>query len=318
MSGARQETHGWTVGEKNLIATAAFRAPSVHNTLPWVLDLPDDERVAELYERLDRGLPRHDPLGRDRLISCGAALEHVRLAIRVLGWAPELTLFPEPDRPDLIARFRVTGRAEPSDVDANAHAAITARRSYRRPFAAVPVPDATVHRLIAANHTDGAGLRRVRGPDEALALAGLLNHTALVLRGDHAYQRELSAWTAAVRDPLPGAGVSAATRRTATLPWAGLVRRTTAVPDVETLAGRLSRECLLLVETPDDGPRDHVRAGAAAESVWLAAVDDGLVGALLTQPFQLSEIRAGLVEALSLNGFPQLLLRCGHYVGETR
>lgn len=310
--------NGWTVGEKNLIATAAFRAPSVHNTLPWVLDLSDDARVAELFERVDRGLPRHDPLGRDRLISCGAATEHVRLAIRVLGWTPELTLFPDPARPDLVARFRVTGRAEPSEVDAEAHAAITARRSHRGPFAQAPVPAATVHELTAANHTDGTALRPVRGPEEALVLAGLLNHTALVLRGDHAYQRELSAWTAAVRDPLPGAGVSASTRRTATLPWAGLVRRTTAVPDAETLATRLSRECLLLVETPDDGPRDHVLAGIAAESVWLAAVGAGLVGALLTQPFQLSEVRAGLVEALSLNGFPQLLLRFGHHEGETR
>jgi nitroreductase len=75
---------------------AATRAPSVHNTQPWVLELPDEGR-AELYERLDRTLPRHDPLGRDRLISCGAALTHVLLAMRVLGWVPETTLFPEPD-----------------------------------------------------------------------------------------------------------------------------------------------------------------------------------------------------------------------------
>ena len=302
---------GWTAGEKNLIGTAAVCAPSVHNTRPWVLDLPDGERVAELYERLDRALPRHDPLGRDRLISCGAALEHVRIALRVLGWGPEVRLFPEPDRPDLVARVRATGRAEPSDEDCRAHAAIGLRHSHRRPFGPAPVPDATVRLLLAANHTDGVGLRPVREEGELRTLAGLLSHTALVLRDDHAYQRELAAWTAAVRDPMPGTGVSAASRRATTLPWAGLVRRTTAVPDVEVLAERLSRDFLLLVETVDDGPLDHVRAGAAAESVWLAAVDAGLAGAVLTQPFQLSEVRAGLVEALSLHGFPQLLLRFG-------
>jgi hypothetical protein len=67
----------------------------------------------------------------------------------------------------------------------------------------------------------------------------------------------------------------------------------------------------MVVETPDDGPLDHVRAGMAAEQVWLAATDAGLAGSLLTQPFQLSETRAGLEEALSLGGFPQLLLRFG-------
>jgi len=309
---------GWTLEEKNLVTGAAVRAPSVHNTMPWVLELPETPggvRVAELYERLDRALPRHDPLGRDRLVSCGAALEHVRVALRVLGWAPEVALFPDPERPDLVARVRADHRAAPADVDCQAHAALGRRRSHRRPFGAAPVAEPLVHRLLAANHTDGVGLRRVRGTDEVRALARLLIHAALVLREDRGYQRELTAWTAAMRDPLPGAGVSAATRRTATLPWAGLGRRTTAVPDLDTLADRLAGECLLLVETPDDGPRDHVRAGAAAESVWLAAAGAGLAGALLTQPCQLSEVRAGLVEALSLNGFPQVLLRFGHRGG---
>lgn len=299
------------MGEKDLIANLAARAPSVHNTLPWALELPDGERLAVLYERLDRALAHHDPLGRDRRISCGTALHHVELAARMLGWAPVTALFPDRDLPDLVAIVRADRRAEPSDVDIAARAAVGRRHSHRLPFGPVPVDDATVAGLLAANHTDGTGLRPVRGADEVTALATLLTHAAHVLRDDRGYQRELSAWTAAVRDPLPGGGVSAATRRTATLPWAGLVRRTTAVPDVETLADRLSRECLLLVVTPDDGPRDHVRAGAAAESGWLAAVLAGLDGSLITQPFQLPEVRAGLVEALSLNGFPQLLLRFG-------
>lgn len=301
----------WTLGEKNLIVTAAVSAPSVHNTQPWVLELHDEGR-AELYERLERALPHHDPLGRDRLISCGAALAHVLLAMRVLGWMPETTLFPEADRPDLVARVTVARRAEPSDVDIAAYDAIPRRRSHRKPFCTTPVDAETRARLLTANRTDGVGVRPVSGPEELAALAKVVNHSALVLRADHAYQRELSAWTAPIREPLPGAGVSAAIRRTATLPWAGLVRRTTAVPDVETLADRFGGELILLVETPDDGPLDHVRAGMAAESVWLAATDAGLAGSLLTQPLQLSESRAGLVEALSLNGFPQLLLRFGH------
>jgi hypothetical protein len=299
----------WTLGEKNVIAAAAVVAPSVHNTRPWVLEFSDHCHDATLYERSDRMLPRHDPLGRDRLISCGAALHHVLVAERVMGWAPDAQLFPDPDRPDLVARVSTTGRTGPSEEDLAAHAAMGLRHSYRRPVG--PVPPATRLELLAANHTDGVGLHLVSDLD-AEALAKVLSHSALVLRADHAYQRELSAWTSAVRDPLPGDGVSAAIRRTATLPWAGLVRGTTAIPDVPTLAARLREEFLLLVVTPDDGPVDHVRAGMAAESVWLAATAAGLVGSVITQPFQLPESRAGLVEALCLNGFPQLLLRLGH------
>jgi hypothetical protein len=60
------------------------------------------------------------------------------------------------------------------------------------------------------------------------------------------------------------------------------------------------------------GRLDHVRAGMATEQTWLAATDSGLVGSVLTQPFQLHEVRAGLVESLTLSGFPQLLFRFGH------
>lgn len=301
---------GWTPGEKNLIATAAAHAPSVHNTQPWVLEFHDSHQVS-LHERIDRALPRHDPLGRDRLISCGAALEHVRLAMRALGWTADLALFPDAERSDEVGRLTATGRAEPSEVELARFGALAGRRSHRKPFAARTTDDES-RALLTAHSAAGVGLRPVRGGDELAVLAKLLHHTALVLRADHAYQRELSCWTAPVRDPLPGEGVSAATRRPATLPWAGLVRRTTAVPDVATLTDRLRGELLVVVETPDDGPHDHVRAGVAAAQIWLAAAAAGLVGSVLTQPFQLSEVRAGLVESLSLNGFPQLLLRFGH------
>lgn len=303
-------TTGWTAGEKHLITASAALAPSVHNTKPWLLEFHDEH--ISLYERLDRALPRHDPLGRDRLISCGTALEHVRLAMRVLGWVPEIE--PRHDRahPDEVARITAAGRAEPSIVERQRQRAVSVRRSHRRPFGARPVEAALRRELRDTHRVDGVALRPVAEPREIAVLAKLLNHSALVLRADRAYQRELAAWTAPDRDPRPGAGVSSATRRVATLPWAGLVRSTTAVPDTGFLADRLSREFLLLVETPDDGRFDHVRAGMAAEQTWLAATDAGLAGSVLTQPFQLHEVRAGLVESLSLSGFPQLLLRFGH------
>ncbi len=301
---------GWTPGEKAVLAVAAATAPSVHNTQPWVLELDGERRTAEIFERVDRALPRHDPLGRDRLISCGAALEHVRVAARVLGYTTTTALFPDTGRPDLVGRVTATTRAAPSGADLAAHGAMSRRRSHRGPFRRTRISREITARLLAANRTEGTGLRVVSDEDAA-ALARVLCHSAQVLRHDRAYQRELNAWTSLASEPVRGGGISATTRGTTTLPWAGLVRTATAVPDLPTLTERLRDELLLLVQTPDDGPVDHVRAGMALESVWLAAVAEGLVGAVLTQPFQLRESRAGLIEALQLTGFPQLLLRLG-------
>lgn len=303
----------WTEGEITVAATAVRAAPSVHNSQPWFLEFHDGS--ISLFERLDLSLPRHDPTGRDRLISCGAALTNLTLAVRILGWSAELLLFPTRTRPDEVARLVATGRRSPSEQDWQRYFAIQRRRSYRGPFSALPVPDEMCHGLVAAPATGGVRVRPVAGLPEATEVAGLLTHTALVLRQDRAYQRELTAWTNSRPGHRPGGGLPEPSPGGTTLPWAGLVRTTTNLPDAPTLAARLTRECLLLLETADDQHRDHVLAGAAMQETWLAATHAGLVGSVLTQPLHVAEVRAGLVERLGLAGFPQALLRFGYPSG---
>ncbi|HET9140857.1 Acg family FMN-binding oxidoreductase [Actinophytocola sp.] len=299
----------WTRGEIATVAFAVQRAPSVHNTQPWALEFGAGE--VALFERWDLSLPGHDATGRDRLISCGAALTNLLLAVRVLGRDATATLFADPDRPDELARICATRSREPSEVDLALHAAIAHRHSYRMPLRDRPVPDELRGELLAT-HTDGVAARRIEGLAEAGVLATLLDHAGLVYRQDPVYQRELAAWTNTQRGYTPGGGLPRPRLSHDTLPWAGLVRTTTSLPDPDVLADRLRREFLLLVHTPDDGIADHVRAGQAAQRIWLHATHAGLAGSILTQPLQVPEVRAGLTEHLDLPGFPQALLRLGY------
>jgi nitroreductase len=308
---------GWSPDEIEAVQAAVRAAPSVHNTQPWTLDFHHDrhdgeERCVTLYRRSDRALAWHDPHGRDLLISCGAALTNIRLAMCVLGWDPHVGVYVSRTRPDEVAMVTAGARRSPSTVELDRYAAIPRRHSARRPFADALVASDQRDRLVAASHTAGVELRPVWGEDEIAVLARVFDHAALVLKADRAYQRELSAWTGMGSVPSPGGGMADVPRRFDTLPWAGLVRRDTAIPDRDTLAARLRRECLLLVETPDDGPAYHVRGGMAVQDSWLAATADGLAASLLTQPLQISEVRAGLIEGLTLGGFPQAVLRVGH------
>lgn len=305
----------WTHTEKAVVVEAVRAAPSVHNTQPWVLEFHEDgAHGVSLFRRWDRLLPHHDPRARDQLISCGAALATLLLAVRALGWEPEPELLSGSAHPDEVARIVARDRRAPTEAELARYAAVFGRRSHRRPFAATPVDPAMKHELTTAANTAGVEVRDVRA-DEIPVLARVFSHAALVLRMDRAYQRELSAWTAVGPVPAPGEGVAAVPARLTTLPWAGLVRRSTAVPDLPTLTDRLRHECVLLVETPGDGRLDHVRAGMTAQTTWLAATAAGLAGSLLTQPLQVREVRAGLIEGLALPGYPQALMRFGHPAG---
>src|SRR5215831_1470625 len=61
-----------------MLATAA-RAPSVHNTQPWRFAV--GAHAIDLYADADRKVGQ-DRDGREMLISCGAALFGLRLAVR--------------------------------------------------------------------------------------------------------------------------------------------------------------------------------------------------------------------------------------------
>jgi len=77
----------------------------VNNTQPWRFTVTG--QAIDLYADADRQL-LEDPAGREMIISCGAALFGLRLAVRSLGYRPEVDLFPEPGQGQLLAGY---GRA---------------------------------------------------------------------------------------------------------------------------------------------------------------------------------------------------------------
>src|SRR3954468_21772097 len=88
----------------------ATTAPSLHNSQPWRFRI--DGPAVEVYADPRRRLEVVDPAGREQLISLGAAVYTLRLAIQQAGYQCELTAFPRADEPELVARV-VGGRAGP-------------------------------------------------------------------------------------------------------------------------------------------------------------------------------------------------------------
>ena len=73
----------------------ALRAPSVHNTQPWRWRIGEDR--VELHSDPDRHLPVTDPDRRDLVLSCGAALHHLTVAMAASGVSAAVERLPDPE-----------------------------------------------------------------------------------------------------------------------------------------------------------------------------------------------------------------------------
>ncbi len=125
-------------------------APSIFNQRPWELVQDGKDRV-DLYSVPDPVLGGLLP--REVAISCGAALYNLRLAFRVIGRTPSVTLLPDLDRdlnqlttitaaPTRLASVEIMlGRtAPPPDAAQELYEALWLRRTDRAPFRYLPVP----------------------------------------------------------------------------------------------------------------------------------------------------------------------------------
>ena len=69
----------------------ACRAPSLHNTQPWRWTF--DGAGLHLFADRLRVVLSTDSTGREVLLSCGAVLDHLRVAMAAAGWARPSSVF---------------------------------------------------------------------------------------------------------------------------------------------------------------------------------------------------------------------------------
>jgi hypothetical protein len=135
--------------------------------------LPRSEKDASRIDPLARGLDpparRLDPLAREFVISCGAALYNLRLAIRVTGHDLAVRLPPHPmrDRTLLASVEIMTGRVRaPTIAEQELYEAIWRRHTNRWPHTIVPAPLPIIVAMENAALQEGASLRLLH-PDQA-------------------------------------------------------------------------------------------------------------------------------------------------------
>jgi hypothetical protein len=292
-----------------LLATAA-RAPSVHNTQPWRFRA--GEYAIELYADQSRKL-RVDPVGREMLISCGAALFGLRLAVRSLGHVPVVELLPDRARLRLLARVRF-GAAEPmTGRERQLLAALPHRHTHRGPFAPGPLPAGLAAGLQHDALAEGATLVLVDRPLAYQQLAGILSAAGRRQDLDPLAREEVRRWSRGAADPARDgiaahAFPAAAGRQPGRLPQRDFdLGRGLGLID----AGGPPPAVTAVLLTRGDGRADWLRAGQALHRLLAHAASNWVFASLHTQPLEAAAIRTLIRDRLALPGAPQMLLQLG-------
>ncbi|NNH69333.1 NAD(P)H nitroreductase [Nocardia uniformis] len=282
----------------------AVRAPSVHNTQPWLWRVGDT--TVHLYADQSRRLPHTDPDERDLLLSCGAALHHLRVAARGFGWDTRVHRLPNPADPDHLAAIEFRAAA-PTEESVRMARAIGMRRSDRRRFTSWEVPAGHLVKLSAAGADNGVLVRDIDSGPERFHLLSAFEQAARIHANDFSYGAELSQWSGrhATSEGVPARNAVAAGDPTVR-PFSNPGLSEAVIHDRDVT------DHLVVLSTAGDDRLSRLRAGEATSAVLLTATIAGLATCPLTEPLEVSAIRDAIrTDVLDDSGYPQMIIRVG-------
>ena len=295
----------------------AILAPSSHNTQPWRFVIGDG--CVDVHADYSRSLEVIDPDRRTLMISCGAAVFFLQVALHRFGHRADIRWLPLGIDNTLLARIRVEDKHQPNIGDTTLIRAIPERRTNRQAFETKLPPSSLLDTLEAAAEEYNSWLHIIIDDTRKQQVAELIAEADRQQLADKAFRQELADWMRTSsdegRDGIPGYSYGIPALLDFATPGLALAVRTfdmgdSVAADHQQLA--LGSPVLTVLGTMDDTPRAWLEAGMALAGVLLWATADGVSASYLNQPCEIAELRTQLATTLGRPGYPQLILRLGY------
>ena len=285
----------------------ACRAPSLHNSQPW--RWVADGGSLQLFVDRSRVMYRTDRWGREAIISCGAVLDHLQVAMAAAGWRSNVDRFPDPNHRDHVASVDFIPMDCVTDAYRRRADAILLRRTDRLPMAA-PSDWVSLEAVLRTSVDDDAAHLDVIAEDVQPQLGEASQLTESLRLYDTSYHTELDWWTAPFEtsEGIPQSSlVSAAeTERVA------VGRTFPVIPHSERRASiDEDRSKVLVLATDGDTREDALRSGEMLSRVLLECTVAGMATCVVTHVTEVSASRHIIATLIDRKAWPQALIRVG-------
>jgi hypothetical protein len=285
----------------------ACRAPSLHNSQPWRWIAEDD--TVHLFLAPRQVVRSTDGSGREAIISCGAVLDHFRVAMAAAGWTANVSRFPNPNNLLHVASMDFS----PIDFVTEGHRrradAILLRRTDRLPFAAPPDWNSFEPELRETVDSELVRLD-VIADDLRPQLAEASQLTESLRLYDSWYHAELQWWTAsfAITEGIPHSSLVSAAESDRVD-----VGRTFPVTHHGERRLEISEDQskVLALSTYDGSHESVLQCGEKLSAVLLDATTAGLATCTLTHITEVPASRDIVADLIGQPTTPQVLVRVG-------
>jgi nitroreductase len=250
-----------------------------------------------------------DQSAREALIGCGAALDHLRVAMAAAGWRADVDRFPNLDNPNHLASIEFTPIEYMTERDRLRASAIWARHTDRLPFSAPT--DWNSFEPVMASSVGGSAVHIDIIPEDLRPRLVEAAQIAESLRlYDSAYHDELHWWTAPFEaaEGIPHSALVSATESDRV----GVGRAFPVVHRPERRTEISEDDSMILVLSTDHHDRaDALASGEALSAVLLECTMAGFATCPVTHLTELEDTRDLLRSLMDHDAVPQVLVRVG-------
>jgi nitroreductase len=285
---------------------SACRAPSLHNSQPWQWVFSDGQ--LRLFLDPSRVMDT-DQSAREALIGCGAALDHLRVAMAAAGWRAQVDRFPNSDNPNHLASIDFSPIEYMTERDRLRASAIWERRTDRLPFSAPT--DWNSFEPVMSSGVDGSAVHvDIISEDMRPRLLEASQMAESLRLYDSAYHDELRWWTAPFEESegIPHSALvsEAENDRVGVGRVFPAIHRPDRRPEISE-----DKSMILVLSTDHADRADALAAGEALSATLLECTMAGFATCPVTHLTELEDPRDLIRSLMTHKAVPQILVRVG-------